>query len=114
MAPVGYRIPTKTDYDTLFGQVSSGGVLKSKSTWDSPNVGAENKFNYDAVASGFFSRGSFQQIGKKGNYWTSTDTTNNNNTKHIVSFSYDSESGSYGSNVISNYDDFYPVRLIKE
>ena len=114
LAPVGYRIPTKTDYDTLFGQVSSGGVLKSKSTWDSPNVGAENKFNYDAVASGFFSRGSFQQIGKKGNYWTSTDTTNNNNTKHIVSFSYDSESVSYGSNVTSNYDDFYPVRLIKE
>lgn len=114
IAPVGYRLPTKLDYDTLFGEVSSGGVLKSNLTWDSPNVGAENKFNYDVVASGFFSRGSFQQIGKKGNYWTSTDTATNDNTKHIVSFSYDSSSVSYGSNFILNYDDFYPVRLIKE
>ncbi len=114
LAPVGYRIPTKTDYDTLFGQVSSGGVLKSTSTWDSPNVGAENKFNYNAAASGFFSRGSFQQIGKKGNYWTSTDSTLNNNTNYVVSFSYDSTIVSYGTNFISDYDDFYPVRLIKE
>lgn len=114
IAPVGYRIPTKSDYDTLFGEVLVDGSLKSKSTWDSPNIGAENKFNYDAVASGFFSRGSFQQIGKKGNYWTNTDTTTNDNTKYVVSFSYDSENVSYGSNFISGYDDFYPVRLIKE
>jgi uncharacterized protein (TIGR02145 family) len=114
LAPIGYRIPTKTDYDTLFTQVSNGGVLKSKSTWDSPNIGAENKFNYNAVASGFFSRGSFQQIGKKGNYWTSTYSTANNNTNYIVSFSYDSISVSYGANLVSKYDDFYPVRLIKE
>lgn len=113
IAPVGYRVPTKSDYDTLFGEVLVDGSLKSKSTWDSPNIGAENKFNYDAVASGFFSRGSFQQIGKKGNYWTNTDTTTNDNTKYVVSFSYDSENVSYGSNFISGYDDFYPVRLIK-
>ena len=114
IAPIGYRLPTKTDYDTLFGEVSSGGVLKSNSTWDSPNVGAENKFNYGATGSGFFSRDSFQQIGKKGNYWTSTDTVANDDTKYLVSFSYDSSSISYVSNFISSYDDFYPVRLIKE
>jgi uncharacterized protein (TIGR02145 family) len=115
LAPTGYRIPTKTDYDTLFGEVTSGGILKSKSTWDSPNVGAENKYNYNAVGSGFFSAGAFQQIGKKGNVWTSTDTTSNNNTKYVVSFSYDSVNVSYGSNFISTTsDDFYPVRLIKE
>jgi uncharacterized protein (TIGR02145 family) len=89
-------------------------VLKSKSTWDSPNIGAENKFNYNAVASGFFSRGSFQQIGKKGNYWTNTNHPIGDGRKYIVSFSYDSENVSYGLNFTSGYDDFYPVRLIKE
>jgi uncharacterized protein (TIGR02145 family) len=113
LAPTGYRIPTKGDYDTLFGEVTSGGVLKSRSTWDSPNIGAENKFNYNAVASGYF-QNNFKNINQKGNYWTSTNHPIGDGRKYIVSFSYDSENVYYGLNFISGSDEFYPVRLIKE
>jgi uncharacterized protein (TIGR02145 family) len=113
LAPTGYRIPTKSDYDTLFNQVSIDGSLKSKSGWDSPNIGAENKFNYNAKAPGFF-QNSFKTINQKGNYWTSTNHPVGDGRKYIVSFSYDSENVSYGTNFISVYDEFYPIRLIKE
>jgi uncharacterized protein (TIGR02145 family) len=113
LAPVGYRIPTKTDYDTLFTQVSNGGLLKSKSGWDSPNIGAGNKFNYNAKAPGFF-QNNFKNINQKGNYWTNTNHPIGDGRKYIVSFSYDSENVSYGLNFTSGYDVFYPVRLIKE
>ena len=113
LAPTGYRIPTKSDYDTLFSQVSIYGSLKSKSGWNSPNIGAENKFNYNAKAPGFF-QNSFKNINQKGNYWTSTNHPVGIGRKYIVSFSYDSENVFYGTNFISGYDEFYPVRLIKE
>jgi uncharacterized protein (TIGR02145 family) len=117
LAPVGYRIPTKSDYDTLFAEVGglvNGGVLKSKSYWDSPNIGAENKYNYNAPGSGYFRAEKFQQIGKHGSFWTSTDSSLNNNTNYIVTFGFDLSNASYGNNLISTYDEFFPVRLIKE
>jgi len=116
LSPVGYRIPTKSDYDTLFNEVGglvNGGVLKSKSYWDSPNIGAENKYNYNAPGSGYFKSGVFQQIGKYGSHWTSTNYPLND-TKYIVTFSFNSESVIYQYNLLSTVDEFFPVRLIKE
>jgi len=117
LAPVGYRIPTKSDYDILFAEVGglvNGGVLKSKSFWDAPNIGAENKYNYNAPGSGYFRADKFQQIGKRGSFWTSTNSSLNNNTKYIATFGFDLADVSYGNNLISIYDEFFPVRLIKE
>jgi uncharacterized protein (TIGR02145 family) len=117
LAPVGYRIPTKSDYDILFAEVGglvNGGVLKSKSFWDAPNIGAENKYNYNAPGSGYFRADKFQQIGKRGSFWTSTNSSLNNNTKYIATFGFDLADVSYGNNLISVYDEFFPVRLIKE
>ena len=97
----------------MFDEVTNGGVLKSFSTWDSPNIGAQNKFNYNAKAPGFF-QNSFKNINQKGNYWTSTNHPVGIGRKYIVSFSYDSENVFYGTNLTSGYDEFYPIRLIKE
>jgi len=114
LAPVGYRIPTKSDYDTLFNEVGglvTGGILKSKSTWDSPNIGAENKYNYNATGTGYFKSNIFQQIGKYGSHWTSTDYTLSN-TKYIVTFGFNTQNVEYQNNLTT--DEFFPVRLIKE
>ena len=116
LAPIGYRIPTKSDYDTLFNEVGglvNGGVLKSKSYWDSPNIGAENKYNYNAPGTGYFKAGTFQQIGKYGSYWTSTSYPLNG-ANYITTFVFNSLNVIYQYNLTSAGDEFYPVRLIKE
>lgn len=58
LAPTGWRVPTKTDFDTLSttlgGDAVGGGKLKvtGYTNWISPNTGADNSANFNGVSTG--------------------------------------------------------------
>lgn len=82
-APVGYRVPTDTDWTNLInclgGANIAGGKLKSKNLWNIPNTGATNESLFNALPGGFrFTNGQFGDIGNNGSWWSSTQSSVNN------------------------------------
>jgi len=57
-APIGWKVPTDTDYDALAtflgGLTIAGGPLKQTDliNWDSPNTGATNSTSFNGIGSG--------------------------------------------------------------
>ena len=90
LAPLGWHIPTDAEWTTLInylgGQNVAGGKLKESGTlhWQDPNTGATNETAFTALPGGFrsglgFSGGAnpagyFGNVGKHGNWWSSTKT----------------------------------------
>ena len=112
----GWRIPTKTDFETLQtylgGSSVAGGKLKEAGieNWDSPNGGATNEAGFTGVPSGsrYYTDGSFNAQGAQVFYWAGQ---------------YDAETASYLSlnsvNAISLINRQYfnaglTVRLVKD
>ena len=57
LCPVGWRVPTRDDWDTLIetagGPSVAGGKLKSTTVhWQDPNAGATNEFSFNALPGG--------------------------------------------------------------
>ena len=90
LAPTGWRIPTKTEFQALRDHIDAGatgwgwsdndagGPLKSTVGWFSPNAGATNAYLFDAMGGG--ARDSFGNYGGfSSNYslWSSTTTAIN-------------------------------------
>ena len=77
LAPVGYHIPSKDEWDILkaFPSAYPGGKLKEVGTtnWDSPNNLATNLYGFTALPSGIRNElGVFDWIGTDAYWWTST------------------------------------------
>ena len=80
LAPIGWHIPTQTEYNTLFsylgGNSVAGGHLKETGTthWGSPNTGADNSSGFSGLPGGirYGDNGTFYPFGTYGHYWTST------------------------------------------
>jgi uncharacterized protein (TIGR02145 family) len=79
LAPEGYHIPTKTEWDNLVnalgGYTQAGGKLKEIGTshWDPPNTGATDVINFSALPGGYITPGaSFNFLGAQSYFWTST------------------------------------------
>lgn len=59
IAPVGWHVPSKAEYDTLIaylgGSTVAGGKLKETGItyWDSPNTGATNETGFNAIGNGY-------------------------------------------------------------
>lgn len=59
LAPVGWHLPNRTEYDTLItyagGTTVAGGKLKETGTnyWNSPNTGATNELGFSVLGAGF-------------------------------------------------------------
>lgn len=74
LAPEGYRLPTKLDWNALFANVGGAikaAKLKSKELWTSPNASANNEFGFNAVPGGYTNEitREFISIGSMGAYW---------------------------------------------
>ena len=109
LAPLGYHIPTDTEWNTLItylgGTSVAGGKMKEAGTlhWQSPNTGATNISGFTGLGSGF--RGAAGGFGLINQSVTFRNTVNANSlvytTQTVVSAV---NTSSYG----------YSVRLIKD
>jgi uncharacterized protein (TIGR02145 family) len=83
LCPVGWHIPTDSEWTTLTsylgGDSVSGGKLKEAGTthWASPNTGATNESGFTALPGGMIDRSDFYGLGLFGFWWSSTTLTFN-------------------------------------
>ena len=79
LAPIGYHIPTDSEWTTLLttlgGYHVSGGKLKTVTGWGSPNTtGATNSSGFAGLPGGFRNDlGTFGSVGFFGHWWSSTE-----------------------------------------
>lgn len=76
IAPVGWHVPSRVEWDTLMHYVNYGGNLKEIGNlhWNSPNKGATDKYGFAALPVGINSNGFFQ-MGYGGHWWSTTEYT---------------------------------------
>lgn len=78
IAPVGWHVPTKTEWTTLAdyldGTNLAGGKMKEVGLthWSNPNTGATNASGFTALPGGAWAN-AFSDIGNTANWWTATD-----------------------------------------
>ncbi len=75
VCPCGWHVPTTIEWNTLSdflgGPAVSGGILKSTTNWNTPNVGATNASGFGAQGGGYrFSNGTYGQQNIYGYFWT--------------------------------------------
>jgi len=77
LAPVGYHIPTDTEWTILInylgGEDEAGKKMKSNSGWID-NGNGTNESGYSGLSGGYRRDGSFTGIGRFGAWWSSTET----------------------------------------
>ena len=127
LAPVGWHIPTASDWnilikcvdpiaDTTFvGTQSSfaGGSMKESGTthWQSPNTGATNISLFTSLPSGYrvdVPSAIFSNIGTNGTYWSSIEL--NSQIAYVMSLSYNSN---YSASNYLNKSIGLAVRCVK-
>ena len=82
LCPVGWHVPSLEEWtilvDNLGGEYVSGGKLKEfgVTNWLTPNEGATNETGFTALPGGrrYFGDGSFESLGTRGYWWTSSST----------------------------------------
>jgi len=79
LAPIGWRIPTLSDFNTLIssigGNTIAGGKLKESGLihWNTPNTDATNEYGFVALPGGERSDAAFDNLGDMSGIWTSTN-----------------------------------------
>jgi uncharacterized protein (TIGR02145 family) len=110
VAPQGWHLPTKTEWDVLMMAVgcslTAGTILKSKSSWN----GTDN-FDFSALPGGYCnSKGEYNHINSYGYWWSAND--NNTTTSSAHYYYMDSSETIYSrSGTKSNW---YSVRCVKD
>ena len=85
VAPVGFRVPTTSDWDTLISQLggekAAGHKLKNDVNWNTMNRisgNGNNQSEFTANPSGYIKEnGDFWDFGWSSNYWTQTTSSVN-------------------------------------
>jgi uncharacterized protein (TIGR02145 family) len=113
LAPIGYHIPTYTEFETLSscleGGSVAGGKLKSTSPlWQSPNTGATNSSGFTALPAGAFNI----YVGQYASFWTTTSSTSVR--ANVLSLKYDTASTQPLGITVGLKVEGRSVRLIKD
>jgi uncharacterized protein (TIGR02145 family) len=95
LAPVGKRIPTNTEWNTLItflgGDSVAGGKMKEKGRchWLNPNTGATNESGFTALGAGNrnATNGLFGGFKLVGQWWSATSQSNGLNFNYSVDYS---------------------------
>jgi uncharacterized protein (TIGR02145 family) len=100
LAPVGYHIPTDSEWNALSnclgGEDIAGGKMKTTGSievgsgfWKSPNIGATNESAFTALPSGYrFGDGTFTNIHYNANWWSITDNDLNVPYIQVIGYNY--------------------------
>jgi len=93
VCPTGWHVPTDAEWtiltDYLGGTSVAGGKLKDTGTthWTSPNTGATNETGFTALPGGCRgSGGSFDDVGRFGYWWSSTEISSTNAWFRVVNY----------------------------
>ena len=77
LAPVGWHIPTKKEWENLntYLGTNAGGKIKKAGTdhWANPNEGATNESSFTALPGGMYHSGGFGGMGSNAFFWTSDE-----------------------------------------
>ena len=119
LAPAGWRIPSKGDWETLFGGLggksNAGPKLRIPEGWPTWAVAANNSSGFSAMAVNPF-MGSIdrwqKETPKRAAFWTSTVLEEGKYLHHALVSAYDSGDEAFVGN--QSYSDGVHVRLIKE
>ena len=118
LAPAGYHIPSKTEWETLIdclgGANIAGGKLKEMGTthWTSPNTGADNSSGLTCLPGGNVVISSYD-IGNSGFFWSSSAAQgfNGNAAGHAFTIKYNNANA---TNVAGGAVNLFSVRCIKD
>jgi uncharacterized protein (TIGR02145 family) len=101
VCPTSWHVPSDAEWTTLItflgGYYVAGGKLKEigLTHWLTPNTGATNETGFTALPGGYrYSFGTYENIGKGGYWWSSTEYSTTGAFYRDVYYSY--------SNVFSN------------
>ena len=116
LAPKGWHVPNNADWTILYnylGGESSGGKLKSKEGWVTPNTGATNESGFSALPAGALYWGEgyeFDGIGNETRLW-STNQVNSSDSYH---WHLSNLNGSFFKNANSGKESGFSVRCLKD
>lgn len=93
VCPNGWRVPTKSDWDTLVlnvgGDVDGGGHLKSTSYWEAPNAGGDNLSMFNALPAGYREpEDVYKEVTQTGGWWTTTADTADRVWTYYLKYTY--------------------------
>ena len=120
LAPVGYHVPSKSEFDTLVtylgGTSLAGGKMKEPNLchWSTPNSLLTPYSGFAALPGGYRNNvaGTFQTLGNEGAWWSSSESSTNP-TQNGLSLIL-----SYNDTTVFNSEDTkqrgFSVRLIKD
>ncbi len=88
ICPIGFRVPTRADFNTLntYLGTNAGGKLKEAGIvhWTSPNTGATNSSGFTGLPGGYMGNaGSSGNINDWGYFWTSTSNGSTNYIRYL-------------------------------
>lgn len=85
IAPSGYRIPSKEDFEVLKKTAQKNGkLLKSKSKWN-----GTDELGFSALPAGFRSKdGKFKELRDKAYFWSYTNLSENRAAYYVALWSY--------------------------
>ena len=108
VCPTGWHVPTDAEWTTLKdylgGESVAGGKLKEAGTthWSSPNTSADNSSGWTGLPGGGRDpNGSFDGIGRYGNWWSATEYDAARAWRHLLY--YDLGGGAYPDGNSENY-----------
>lgn len=76
VCPAGWRIPYVEDFKVLFdcvgGAKDAARMLKSRTSWEKSSEICADAYGFNALASGYFFKDVFYDVGFSANFWTLT------------------------------------------
>ena len=101
LAPIGWHIPSDSEWTTLIsflgGQNIAGGKMKATCTtlWNPPNYSATNSSGFTGLPGGALNVPNFQSMGERGYWWSSNQTSASEGNYCIVGYEYAASYFSY-------------------